>query len=63
MVVSYKNKKVLIIGGLGFIGSNLAIALVNALMMCGLCDKAYGNIFNLGSGRATNFVELAKIII
>ncbi|MCU0666113.1 MAG: GDP-mannose 4,6-dehydratase [Candidatus Omnitrophica bacterium] len=37
--------------------------LVEALLECGLCDRAYGNIFNVGSGRPTNFVELAKIII
>lgn len=37
--------------------------LVKALVMCGLSNDAYGNIFNIGSGKATDFVELAKIII
>jgi UDP-glucose 4-epimerase len=37
--------------------------LVEALLACGLCDSAYGQIFNLGCGKPTNFVELAQSII
>lgn len=36
--------------------------LVDALLMCGLCEKAYGLVFNIGSGKPTNFIELAKLI-
>ncbi|MBM3282906.1 NAD-dependent epimerase/dehydratase family protein, partial [Candidatus Gottesmanbacteria bacterium] len=49
----YKNKDVLITGGLGFIGSNLAIALVNLGANVELVDAlipAYGgNLFNIKS--------------
>lgn len=37
--------------------------LVSALLGCGLCEKAYGNIFNVGTGKPVNFIELAKIIV
>lgn len=36
--------------------------LVSALLESGLCDRAYGNVFNVGTGKPTNFIELAKII-
>lgn len=37
--------------------------LTSALLMCGLCEKAYGNVFNVGSGKPINFVRLAKLIL
>lgn len=37
--------------------------LVDGILKAGLTEKAYGDIFNVGSGKPTNFVELAKIII
>lgn len=37
--------------------------LVDALLQCGLCNKADSNVFNVGTGKPTNFIELAKIII
>lgn len=37
--------------------------LVFALLKAGLCQAAYGEVFNVGTGRPTNFIELAKIII
>jgi len=37
--------------------------LVNALLICGLCEEAYGLVFNIGSGKPINFIELAKLII
>lgn len=36
--------------------------LVEAIMQAGLCDKAYGTVFNVGSGKPINFIELAKMI-
>jgi nucleoside-diphosphate-sugar epimerase len=32
------------------------------LLASALTERAYGNIFNLGTGKATSFIELAKII-
>lgn len=47
----YKNKKILITGGLGFIGSNLAISLVKAGADVSLIDSMIpeygGNLFNI----------------
>jgi UDP-glucose 4-epimerase len=47
----YKNKKILITGGLGFIGSNLAIKLVSAgadvLLVDSMIPAYGGNIFNI----------------
>jgi UDP-glucose 4-epimerase len=37
--------------------------LTNALMMCGLCDAAYGDLFNVGSGVAISFLDLMNKII
>ncbi len=49
--MSYKNKKVLITGGLGFIGSNLAIALVKGGAKVTIVDSMLirqgGNLFNI----------------
>jgi UDP-glucose 4-epimerase len=36
--------------------------LVDVLLASALTERAYGNIFNLGTGKATSFIELAKII-
>lgn len=36
--------------------------LINALIESALCDKACGEVFNIGSGKPTNFIELANII-
>ncbi len=47
----FRNKKVLITGGLGFIGSNLAMTLVNLGAKITLVDamlpECGGNIFNI----------------
>ena len=47
----YKNKNVLITGGLGFVGSNLAIKLVNLGARVSLLDAMIpdygGNLFNI----------------
>lgn len=47
----YKNKKILITGGLGFIGSNLAIALVgkgaDVLLVDSMIPAYGGNLFNI----------------
>ncbi|MDI6758808.1 MAG: GDP-mannose 4,6-dehydratase [Candidatus Omnitrophota bacterium] len=52
MPLTYKNKKVLITGGLGFIGSNLAIALVKkgakVTIMDNMLKRQGGNLFNIG---------------
>ncbi|MBL7198115.1 MAG: GDP-mannose 4,6-dehydratase [Candidatus Omnitrophica bacterium] len=36
--------------------------LTNALIVSGLTEDAYGDVFNVGSGKAINFIELAKSI-
>ena len=50
-MTSYKNKKLLITGGLGFVGSNLAISLVKAgakvEIYDSLVDGMGGNMFNV----------------
>ena len=50
---TYKNKKVLITGGLGFIGSNLAYRLVelgaNITLVDSLIPEYEGNLFNIGN--------------
>jgi UDP-glucose 4-epimerase len=47
----YKNKKILITGGLGFIGSNLAIKLyelgANVIIVDSLIEEYGGNLFNI----------------
>lgn len=37
--------------------------LIDALLMTALCEKSYGEVFNIGSGVPLNFVDLAKTII
>ena len=37
--------------------------LVGAILKAGLTEKAYGSIFNIGSGKPVNFIDLAKTII
>ena len=37
--------------------------LVDAILMAGLNRDAYGKIFNVGTGKPVNFIELAKIIV
>jgi nucleoside-diphosphate-sugar epimerase len=34
--------------------------LVSALMQCGLCEAAYGEIFNIGSSEAISFLALIR---
>lgn len=36
---------------------------VDAIWMCALCDKAYGEVFNVGYDKPSSFLELAKAII
>ena len=36
---------------------------VDAIWMCALCDKAYGEVFNVGHDKPSSFLELAKAII
>jgi UDP-glucose 4-epimerase len=37
--------------------------LVRAMLMAGLREEAYGEVFNVGSGKPINFIDLAKKII
>lgn len=37
--------------------------LVDNLMMVGICDDAYGNVFNIGSGTPISFIDLARKIV
>jgi len=36
---------------------------VDAILKCAMCDKAYGEVFNVGVDKPTSFLELAKTII
>jgi UDP-glucose 4-epimerase len=36
---------------------------VDAILMCALCENAYGEVFNVGRDKPYNFLELAKTII
>lgn len=36
---------------------------IEALLMCALCDDAYGQIFNVATGVPVNFVELANALV
>lgn len=36
---------------------------VDAIWMCALCEKAYGEVLNVGRDRPSSFLELAKTII
>lgn len=61
----YRNKKVLITGGLGFIGSNLAIALVNFGAKVEIIDALFseygGNRFNIWPIKDKVKIEIADI--
>ena len=35
----------------------------DAILKCAMCDKAYGEVFNVGVDKPTSFLELAKTII
>ena len=37
--------------------------LIEGMLMTAVCDKAYGEVFNIGSGTALNFIDLAKTIV
>ncbi|HAH20371.1 MAG: NAD-dependent dehydratase [Omnitrophica WOR_2 bacterium GWF2_43_52] len=37
--------------------------LIEVILLAGLNQNAYGEIFNVGTGKPTNFIELAKIIV
>jgi UDP-glucose 4-epimerase len=37
--------------------------IVDAIWMCALCDRAYGEVFNVGHEKPSSFLELAKTII
>ncbi len=37
--------------------------LVDCLMLVSLCDEAYGDVFNIGTGIPVSFIELAKKIV
>jgi len=37
--------------------------LVGAMLLAGLTPKAYGEVFNVGTGEPINFIDLAKKII
>jgi len=67
---SYRNKNVLVTGGAGFIGSNLAIKLctsgANVLVVDSLIEDYGGNIFNLEPVKDKinlNIAESLKIIL
>jgi UDP-glucose 4-epimerase len=61
----YKGKNVLITGGLGFIGSNLAIRLVergaNVLLMDAMLPGYGGNLFNIAPVKADVAINYADI--
>ena len=63
--VTFKNKNVLITGGLGFIGSNLAIALVkkgaNVTIIDNMMPRQGGNFFNIEPVKNDVCVELSDI--
>jgi UDP-glucose 4-epimerase len=64
-LISYKDKKVLITGGLGFIGSNLARALVAKGAVVTLVDSLIplygGNIFNIENIRDKVTVNISDV--
>jgi len=61
----YQNKNILITGGLGFIGSNLAIKLVdlgaNVLIVDSLHPECGGNIFNIQPIKDKTTVKISEI--
>lgn len=64
-MISYSNKKVLITGGLGFIGSNLARSLVNQGAVVTLVDNLFpqygGNAFNIEDIREKVTVNICDV--
>ncbi|HJP17139.1 MAG: NAD-dependent dehydratase [Gammaproteobacteria bacterium] len=36
---------------------------VDAIIMCAVCEEAYGEVFNVGIDKPSSFLELAKLII
>ncbi len=36
---------------------------IDALLMCALCESAYGQVFNVATGAPTNFAELATTLV
>ncbi|MBI3955317.1 GDP-mannose 4,6-dehydratase [Candidatus Gottesmanbacteria bacterium] len=65
MTSNYQNKNILITGGLGFIGSNLAITLAaqkaNVLIIDALIDGYGGNLFNIEPVKKKIKVEIVDI--
>ena len=65
MNLSFKNKKVLITGGLGFIGSNLASRLVSSGAKVTLVDSLIpeygGNLFNIAAIRSKVDVNISDV--
>ncbi len=65
MTSFYQNKNILITGGLGFIGSNLAIALAakkaNVLIIDALINGYGGNLFNIEPVKKNIKVEIVDI--
>jgi UDP-glucose 4-epimerase len=63
--MSYKDKKVLITGGLGFVGSNLAIALVKKGAQVAIVDSMLlrqgGNLFNIKPVKGKVKVDFSDI--
>ena len=64
---AFAGRKALITGGLGFIGSNLAIRLAelgaDVTVLDAMLTGYGGNPFNVGDDKPNNFLELAKAII
>ena len=65
LLKTYKNKKVLITGGLGFIGSNIAIKLCelgsNVIIVDSLIEDYGGNLFNIEPVKDKIMVNIADV--
>ena len=63
--IAFKNKKVLITGGLGFIGSNLAIRLVelgaDVTLVDSLIPEYGGNLFNIDSVKDDVTINISDV--
>ena len=61
----YKNRKVIITGGLGFIGSNLAISLCNlgakVTVVDSLIPQYGGNLFNVNGYKRKIKINIADV--